>query len=414
VSQPAIVAQGLGKRYRVTRREPPETLAGMLAAPLRNMRELAKLGRDSHDDIWAIKDVSFELGAGEVLGIIGRNGAGKSTLLKVLARITPPSEGRAEIHGRVASLLEVGTGFHQDLSGRDNIYLNGSILGMNKAEIDQKFDAIVEFAEVGDFLDTPIKRYSSGMRVRLAFAVAAFLEPEILIIDEVLAVGDWAFQKKCLGKLGDVTRDGRTVLFVSHNMGAVRTLCPRSLLLKDGCIVDDGPSADVIARYTFGSSDPKAPLERSGDGRIRFTQARICSADGQPMSEVVSGQDSQLQLDYENPGCLSQVQLGLTIYNQLGVAVTSLSIVLTDSILDGLGASGCFSCSVPALPLPIGHYRISAALRQQGEDCDIVPRLLEFAVHSTTFYGSTRNPQADHFTCMVAHAWNHRANTHFK
>jgi lipopolysaccharide transport system ATP-binding protein len=410
VSGSIIRASGLGKRYRLIRREASETLAGMLAAPLRNLRELASLGREGDDDIWAIKDISFELGAGEVLGIIGRNGAGKSTLLKVLARITPPSAGRAEIHGRVASLLEVGTGFHQDLSGRDNIYLNGSILGMSKVEIDRKFDSIVSFSEVGDFLDTPIKRYSSGMRVRLAFAVAAFLDPEILIIDEVLAVGDWEFQKKCLGKLGDLTGDGRTVLFVSHNMGAVRTLCPRSILLENGRVVDDGPSAEVIARYTCGAADSQAPLERSGDGRIRFGQARICDADGQAQGEVVSGQDSQIQLDYENSAGLKQVQLGLTIYNQLGVAVTSLSTVLTDTALTGLASSGSFNCLIPALPLPIGHYRISAALRHQGEDCDIVPHLLEFSVSSTSFYGTTRNPQADHFTCMVAHSWSHAPN----
>ena len=204
---------------------------------------------DTQEEVWALKDVSFEIRRGEVVGIIGRNGAGKSTLLKVLSRITEPSAGRVTIKGRIASLLEVGTGFHPELSGRENIYLNGAILGMTRQEIKRKFDEIVAFAEVEKFLDTPVKRYSSGMYVRLAFAVAAHLEPEILLVDEVLAVGDAAFQKKCLGKMGDVAREGRTVLFVSHNMGAINALCPKTVLLEQGSIVLIGDSSRVTETY---------------------------------------------------------------------------------------------------------------------------------------------------------------------
>ncbi len=202
--------------------------------------------------IWALKDINFEVRQGEVVGLIGRNGAGKSTLLKILARITRPTEGHAEIHGRVGSLLEVGTGFHAELTGRENVYMSGAILGMRKAEIDRKFDEIVAFSEVERFLDTPLKHYSSGMQMRLAFAVAAHLEPEILLVDEVLAVGDAAFQKKCLGKMGDVARHGRTIVFVSHNIAAVKALCSRAVMIKDGTIAKSGAVAEVVDDYLLG------------------------------------------------------------------------------------------------------------------------------------------------------------------
>jgi lipopolysaccharide transport system ATP-binding protein len=239
MSKPIITADKLGKAYRLGQKMDKnatfrDAIVGAFASPLKKLK--ARIGEpsDEADSFWAIRDISFEVNQGEVLGLIGRNGAGKSTLLKVLSRITEPTEGRAVMRGRVASLLEVGTGFHPELSGRENIYLNGAILGMRKAEIDRKFDQIVEFAEVTKFLDTQVKRYSSGMYVRLAFAVAAHLEPEILIVDEVLAVGDANFQKKCLGKMGDVVKDGRTILFVSHNMDAVASLCTHTLMVAGG------------------------------------------------------------------------------------------------------------------------------------------------------------------------------------
>jgi lipopolysaccharide transport system ATP-binding protein len=261
MTKPIISVENLSKAYRLgLKEEMPDTLTGAIASllksPVRKLRALRSLDTFSSRSraaeaglYWALKDISFEVQEGEVLGFIGRNGAGKSTLLKILSRITEPTHGRAIIHGRVSSLLEVGTGFHPELSGRDNIYLNGTILGMTKTEIDHKFDEIVDFSGIEQFLDTPIKRYSSGMKVRLAFAVAAHLEPEILIIDEVLAVGDAEFQKKCMGKMRDVASAGRTVLFVSHNMEAVRQLTDRCVALHKGQIVEIGPAGTLIPRY---------------------------------------------------------------------------------------------------------------------------------------------------------------------
>ena len=254
-----ITVTNLSKAYRIgLKDEMPNSLfqsfTRLLKAPFTNARKLSRLdtfksGECSEDLLWALKDVSFQVSPGEVIGVIGHNGAGKSTLLKILSKITPPTSGRALIKGRVSSLLEVGTGFHPELTGRDNVYLNGTILGMRKSEIDRVFDAIVSFSGVEKFLDTPIKRYSSGMRVRLAFAVAAHLEPEVLVIDEVLAVGDMAFQDKCLNKMQDVSKSGRTIIFVSHNMAAVRALCTRCILLKQGSITATGDVGDVINQY---------------------------------------------------------------------------------------------------------------------------------------------------------------------
>jgi lipopolysaccharide transport system ATP-binding protein len=262
----AIEARGLGKRYRIGARSVRhdsirDLLASAVTAPARNLRALRQLtrfgdeGGGPDDVVWALRDVSFDVADGEVVGLVGRNGAGKSTLLKLLSRITEPSAGRAVLRGRVGSLLEVGTGFHPDLTGRENVFLNGAILGMDRRTVERRFDEIVEFAGVARFIDTPVKRYSSGMYLRLAFAVAAHLEPEILLVDEVLAVGDAQFQQKCLGKMRSVSQEGRTVLFVSHNLSAVRTLCTRALLLRDGGIAVDAPAAEVVSAYVADVSD---------------------------------------------------------------------------------------------------------------------------------------------------------------
>jgi lipopolysaccharide transport system ATP-binding protein len=284
----AIRAENLSKLYRLGKRQLYRTLRDSLwdtfAAPFRPRRPGASCSREP-ETFWALKDVSFELKHGEVIGIIGRNGAGKSTLLKLLSRITEPTEGHAEIHGRVGSLLEVGTGFHPELTGRENIFLNGAILGMRNAEVLRKFDEIVAFAEVERYIDTPVKHYSSGMYMRLAFAVAAYLEPEILVVDEVLAVGDSHFQKKCLGKMGEVARQGRTVLFVSHNLSAVRTLCSRAILLKRGELVEDGCSDEVINAYEHVAAETRTEWARahgSGHSPLFFNAIRCNLLGEQP------------------------------------------------------------------------------------------------------------------------------------
>ena len=295
MNEPAVAVRDLGKLYRIGRREKyrtfREAVARALLAPLRRVRGAA--GEDPELSLWALRHVGFEVAHGEVVGIVGRNGAGKSTLLRVLSRITEPTEGEARIHGRIGSLLEVGTGFHQELTGRENIYLNGAILGMRRAEIARRFDEIVAFSEVDRFLDTPVKHYSSGMYMRLAFAIAAHLEPEILLVDEVLAVGDASFQRKCLGKMDDVARQGRTVLFVSHDMRAVRSLCPRAILLEGGRLALDGASADVIGAYNRQLDAPGSLLPvRTPDlvlhaFEVRQGGERVLSVDGSLPFEVL-------------------------------------------------------------------------------------------------------------------------------
>jgi lipopolysaccharide transport system ATP-binding protein len=296
----AITVEGLGKRYRIGGGERYLALRDRLA-------DLVRLrwrsGTAPTETFWALQDVSFTVPQGEVVGVIGRNGAGKSTLLKLLSRITEPTAGRAEVRGRVGSLLEVGTGFHPELTGRENIFLNGAIIGMTRAEIRRQFDAIVAFAEVERFLDTPVKHFSSGMYLRLAFAVAAHLDPEILLVDEVLAVGDAAFQRKCLGKMAEVTKAGRTVLFVSHNLGAMRGLCQRALWLEAGGLRADGPAAQVISDYLNAGAETKQLAEQLGSPRLqdplfRWRDVQVLQ-DGQPVAVVFNGTPVEIRMDYE-------------------------------------------------------------------------------------------------------------------
>jgi lipopolysaccharide transport system ATP-binding protein len=302
----AIHTEGLSKRYRLGERQRENALRNVLGDIARAPWKLVK--REQKKDFWALKDVDLEVKRGDVLGLIGRNGAGKTTLLKILSRITRPTRGWAEIYGRVGSLLEVGTGFHPELSGRDNVFLSGAILGMSKKEIRRNFDEIVAFAEIEEFLDTQVKHYSSGMYVRLAFAVAAHLEPEILLVDEVLAVGDIAFQRKCLGKMGKVARTGRTVILVSHNMAAINSLCSRVILMKHGRAVFDGPAAEATARYyadsvkvgAQGEDLANRPRLEEANGKARFTSVTI-----QPMSE------DGMELEAAQPGCNLEVEVEL-------------------------------------------------------------------------------------------------------
>lgn len=304
--KPIIKVTGIAKQYQIGAREAAydtfrDAIMETLLAPIRRLR--GRANGSNRDTIWALNDVSFEVEPGEVVGIVGRNGAGKSTLLKVLSRITEPTRGRIELYGRVASLLEVGTGFHQELTGRENIYLNGAILGMKKVEIDRNFDQIVEFAEIDKFIDTPVKRYSTGMYMRLAFSVAAHLEPEILLVDEVLAVGDAAFQKKCLGRMSEVAKQGRTVLFVSHNMTAVNQLCPRALMLTDGRVYREGRTAEVVAEYLKHGSEGGGELvwidrqRAPGGSKFRLHAVRTISRES-VASEVDIDQEVSVEVDF--------------------------------------------------------------------------------------------------------------------
>ena len=313
MSSIAVHCENLGKLYQIGERENylalRDSIARVLHAPWRMLKGKAKTHGDgpTNEDstLWALRDASFRVNHGEVVGIIGRNGAGKSTLLKILARITEPSRGFVEIHGRIGSLLEVGTGFHQELTGRENVYFNGSILGMKRYEIQQRFDEIVEFAEVERFIDTPVKHYSSGMYMRLAFAVAAHLQPEILLVDEVLAVGDAIFQRKCLNKMQEVGEQGRTVFFVSHNMPAVIRLCPRTILLEEGRIVHDGPSHQVVSTYlrsglgTTAMREWKDAARRPGNDIVRLHAVRVVNQEGETTESVDIRKPVGIEMDFE-------------------------------------------------------------------------------------------------------------------
>jgi lipopolysaccharide transport system ATP-binding protein len=316
MSDVAIRVEGLSKQYHIGGKQERyktlrDSLADAFAAPFRRagklLRGQAAGAAELDETIWALKDVSFEVKRGEVIGIIGRNGAGKTTLLKILSRITEPTEGHAEVHGRVGSLLEVGTGFHPELTGRENIFLNGAILGMKRQEIERKFDEIVAFAEMEKFIDTPVKHYSSGMYVRLAFAVAAHLEPEILLVDEVLSVGDIAFRKKSMGKMSNVAEEGgRTILFVSHDMASISALCHRSIYLTQGRIEAIGLTNEIVRQYMIasGSGERQVPLaqraDRRGDGRVRVTGLRVLdSMSRRPIQCIISGHDVCVEVSYK-------------------------------------------------------------------------------------------------------------------
>jgi lipopolysaccharide transport system ATP-binding protein len=365
MSDIAIKVENLSKMYRIGEKQERyytfrDTLTNIAFAPFRRLRRVGKQPKEE-EIIWALKDVSFEVKHGEVVGIIGRNGAGKTTLLKILSRITESTEGQAEIHGRVGSLLEVGTGFHLELTGRENIFLNGAILGMRKTEIDRKFDEIVAFAEIEKFMDTPVKRYSSGMYVRLAFAVAAHLEPEILLVDEVLAVGDVGFQKKCLGKMGDVAKGGRTVLFVSHNMAAIQTLCQRAIRLDDGLKRDDGPARQVVENYLeqqlgfLSSFDLGHRPDRQGNGGLRILSMHFETQHGVDVCLAGSPVTVKMVYSWNSKPMLVPSNIGFTIWtmNRQPVAECKTSYA-TEPIILGY-PTGCVACELPTLPLVPGQ-----------------------------------------------------------
>ena len=393
MATPAIKVEGLGKKYRLVHgqertryRTLRESLVDAVKAPFRK--------RGTTEEFWALNDVSFEVQPGEVVGIIGRNGAGKSTLLKILSRITKPTTGRVEINGRVGSLLEVGTGFHPELTGRENIYLNGAILGMSRAEIARKFDEIVAFAEVEKFLDTPVKRYSSGMYVRLAFAVAAHLEPEILIVDEVLAVGDQAFQKKCLGKMKDVSRGGRTVLFVSHNMATMRSLCTTGVVLERGRVSVSGFIEDCVRAYhqdatnNLGSATISTPPRTTA----RVKGVRLVAADG-TLGVMHYGDDLRVEVEFEADPPTECPQLGLVITSSEGMAVLSTNSHFQPPPRSGKRlAHGTITCELVRPPLMAGEYTVSLWFGTHHIDTHVLEDAVRFEVRERDVWGGGKLP----------------------
>ena len=409
MSDIAIRVENLSKLYRIGRREGDKTLRDILAdAMYAAFRAAASaLGgrretigpRSADDQIWALKDVSFEIQRGEVVGIIGPNGAGKTTLLKILSRITEPTEGYAEIRGRVGSLLEVGTGFHPELTGRENIYLNGAILGMKKVEIERKFDEIVAFAEVEKFIDTPVKHYSSGMYVRLAFAVAAHLEPEILLVDEVLAVGDAAFQKKCLGKMEDISGQGRTILFVSHNMPSIEALCQRAFLLKNGKVVLSGAPEVVINHYLNRKVSPTAGLCDLSDHPHRITPAdtamfksiRLLNGEGNATSTFQMGETIVFEIVLDTGGRVLNTPLIAIWIERRGVRICHLSTryMVKDSFeLSGKVLLRCYWDPGWLAPGVYSVSRLGIKNHAGGKHLDNVEEVISFEIVARDVYGT--------------------------
>src|SRR5215469_962720 len=420
--KPIVEIRGISKQYQLGVKRNHKTgnfrelLQGAATAPFRAW--VGKNGEPTKEQLytfWALDGVDLNINPGDVLGLIGRNGAGKSTLLKILSRITSPTKGEIVLRGRLASLLEVGTGFHPELTGRENIFLNGAILGMRKAEITRHFDEIVAFAEVEKFLDTPVKHYSSGMYVRLAFAVAAHLDPEILVVDEVLAVGDLSFQKKCLGKMGEVSRGGRTVLFVSHNMAAIENLCTRAAVLSQGRLCFDGSGKDAIQFYLNSLSD------RSGSGHIvelkdvgvrrsivapLLKRLEFLTGNEQPLSEgVLIGSRLKIKVHFELPQSTSTFNVGLGFNNSYGQRVFTAHSIFEPNRPDGehVGKQ-IFCCEIPSFTLMPGEYTIKVWLDlKNAKDADVIEDAAKIMVLESDFYGTGRVPWAG--ALVLKHRW---------
>jgi len=411
-----IETENLGKKYCLRHGGAGHGYVTLREAMIHALKRISRPLRfqdAASEDFWALNDLSFRVKPGETVAIIGRNGAGKSTLLKILSRITEPTVGRVRLKGRVSSLLEVGTGFHPELTGRENIYLNGTILGMTKREVDRKFDAILDFAGVQKFVDTPVKHFSSGMQMRLAFAVAAHLEPEILIIDEVLAVGDAVFQKKCLGKMQDVAADGRTVLFVSHDLAAVEKLCSRAILLEGGRCRADGPTSQTIAQYQAtileaASLDLATRKDRRGSGLVRFVRVEILDENCKEQGVVLSGRPLRVRLHYRAAGgkTLENCRVSVT-FNGWGKMyfVTSTELVNEDCL--NLVPEGFIDCIIDELPLSLGTYYLGLYVDVNGDVQDWLDSAATLLVEDGNFYGTGRDYPTGGAgaTVLVRHRW---------
>ncbi len=398
MSDLAIKVDHLSKQYQIgLKAAQHDTLRDHLVSGFSSMfRKNGKSG-ERQDQFWALKDVSFDVNRGEAIGLIGRNGAGKSTFLKILSRITEPTSGFAEIHGRVASLLEVGTGFHGELTGRENIYLNGAILGMKHAEINRKFDEIVAFSEVEKFIDTPVKRYSSGMYVRLAFAVAAHLEPEILIVDEVLAVGDYEFQKKCLGKMDNVAKTGRTVLYVSHSMESITRLCTRVILLENGQISRDGDPNEVVQDYlgrgltgTVGLYSQTVPPNPKQDAWI--SRVELLDDAGANRESFVTGEPMRFRISFELTYPSSYVEVGLALTNQKGIEIAAPNSRQQYGLIRGNKGTNTVECRWDGPPLTTKRYHLRVDLGDYHRNMDSVENAVIFQVEAADYFGTGKLP----------------------
>ena len=406
----AISVARIGKEYRLGEQDRYGSLRENITRAVRSVFTRRK--DDPERTFWAVRDLSFDIPHGQIVGIVGRNGAGKSTLLKILSRITAPTEGRAQIFGRVGSLLEVGVGFHPELTGRENIFLNGAILGMRRTEIRRKFDEIVAFAEIERFLDTPVKRYSSGMYVRLAFSVAAHLEPEILLVDEVLAVGDAAFQKKCLGKMGSVAREGRTILFVSHNMIAVTSLCERGILIDAGRIVADDTAGKVVDRYLEGVNviAEKSLLEREdrqGNQILRFSGFQLRNSQNQTIPFVAAGQDVLFTFSYEarQGADLNNVKVAFTVHGKFDECLFQVWTKVSGDDFASLPPRGTVCCRIPKLPLQPGTYTFNLFSSVNDDVADWIQNACTFTVEPGDFYKTGRLPLPEQGPFLVEHSW---------
>ena len=418
--KPIIKVENLSKQYRIGVRQAAystlrDSITETLRAPFGWIR---RNGKHEGSAIWALRDVSFEVAPGEIVGVIGRNGAGKSTLLKILSRITEPTIGQADIYGRIGSLLEVGTGFHPELSGRENVYLNGAILGMRRGEIGRKFDEIVAFAEIESFIDTPVKHYSSGMYMRLAFAVAAHLEPEILLVDEVLAVGDASFQKKCFGKMRDVGRQGRTVLFISHNMGAVLNLCERVMVIANGQIQYEGPTYEGVNLYhqdgpevCEGEIDLSSHPSRRPGSLPLISAVRLLDRSGAAKGRFMAGEKMMIEFTFHPVIPLMNPQFAVGVEDRQGSRVFAVATYLADSPLPSLHESCKVMCHIEELILAPGLYTLSLSAGEHNNTLmDWIECAVLFEVEEGNFFGNGSNVTPGLGKVLVRSRWE-KSNT---